>query len=162
SGRGLEGGLEMGPRWPGTANIAKAPGPVGRPSVRTRKSRTIVVNRPVRGLCAGLWTARCILVSRRAARRRGAAPGPRTDGARAQTESEKREAHLSAQEAQARPHPRVSCPYEHACRPARAQAPPRQGPQATDRLRRAAALPHLDHPALATAFVPSRRRRLSR
>ena len=46
------------------------------------------------------------------------------------------EADLPAQEAQACPHPRVPCAHEHARRPPRAEAPPRQGPQAAHRLSR--------------------------
>src|SRR5690348_4699351 len=44
------------------------------------------------------------------------------------------EAHLPAEEAQARSHPRVSRAHEHACRAHRAEASPRQGPQAAHRL----------------------------
>ena len=46
------------------------------------------------------------------------------------------EAHLPAQEAQARPHPRLPRPHEHPRGPAGAQAPPGQGPQAADALGR--------------------------
>ena len=57
------------------------------------------------------------------------------------------EAHLPAQEAQARPHPRLPCAHADARRAHDAQAPPRQGTQAAHRLsrrrrgRRAAAPP---------------------
>jgi ribonuclease P protein component len=44
------------------------------------------------------------------------------------------ETHLSAEEAQARTHSRISCSDEHASRPRRAQATSGQGPQATHRL----------------------------
>ena len=44
------------------------------------------------------------------------------------------EAHLPAEEAQARPHTWLPCPDEHARRAHRAQAAPRQGPQAAHRL----------------------------
>src|SRR5215212_9604189 len=57
------------------------------------------------------------------------------------------EADLSAQEAQARPHPRLPCPHEHPRRAPRAQAAPGQGPQAPD--------------GVAPA-VAAKRRRLSR
>ena len=56
------------------------------------------------------------------------------------------EADLPAQEAQARPHPRLSCAHEHPRGSHRAQAPPGQGPQAPDRL----------------AVMAQKRRRLSR
>src|SRR6185312_16478339 len=42
------------------------------------------------------------------------------------------ETHLSAEEAQARPHPRLSRPYADPRRPTHAQAPPHQGSQAPD------------------------------
>ena len=70
------------------------------------------------------------------------------------------EAHLSAQEAQARPHPRVPRPHAHAGRPARAQAPPRQGPQAAHALAMAAPAragePRASAPAVAQRRVRSR------
>jgi ribonuclease P protein component len=47
------------------------------------------------------------------------------------------ETHLSAEEAQASPHARVPRAHAHAGRPAHAEAPTRQGSQATDRLMRA-------------------------
>src|SRR3954453_3346585 len=56
------------------------------------------------------------------------------------------EADLPAQEAQARPHPWLSCPHEHPRGSRRAQASPGQGPQAPDRL----------------AGMAQKRRRLSR
>src|SRR5215207_1485512 len=56
------------------------------------------------------------------------------------------EADLPAQEAQARPHPWLPCPYEHPRGSHRAQAAPGQGPQAPDRL----------------ATMAQKRRRLSR
>jgi ribonuclease P protein component len=44
------------------------------------------------------------------------------------------EAHLSAKEAQARSHARIPCPHAHARRPPHAEASPREGSQAADRL----------------------------
>src|SRR4051795_2141768 len=48
--------------------------------------------------------------------------------------SPRHEAHLPAQEAQARPHPRLPRAHEHARRAHRGEASPRQGPQAAHRL----------------------------
>ena len=86
-----------------------------------------------------LWTARVAILARRSP-----------------TLPACHEAHLPAQEAQARPHPRVPRAHEHARRPHRAQAPPRQGPQAAHRLTAADACPRAaGHGAGACRAAPS-------
>ena len=109
----------------GAATIATGPGPnAGRGEGLERTSQ--IANKTVR-------------------RRRAHACARRVDGsvdnvraldwrAGHPTLRPRHEAHLSAQEAQARPHPRVPRAHEHAGGPPDAQAPPRQGPQAADRL----------------------------
>ena len=57
-------------------------------------------------------------------------------GTRPRRPSRSYEAHLPAQEAQARPHPRLPRPHAHARRPARAEAPPRPRAASGSRPRR--------------------------
>lgn len=75
-------------------------------------------------------------------------------------ESQAHETHVSAQQSEARPHARLPCPYGDQGRPARAQAPPREGPRQTH------ALIHgrgLVRPADKQAFLQhSRQHRFSR
>ena len=121
---------------------------------RLRKSRTNVdpVHTCRQRVRRAVRRRPCILVRRRAARRLGAAPSPPNPPARGQGVHE-REAHLSAQEAQARPYARVPRTHEHPRGTPRPEAASRQGPQATHR--RATRSP------LVRDRAP-RRRRLSR
>ena len=89
-----------------------------------RKCREIA-DRRHRGRCARLWSA-CAQTMCTGASRYPCPP--------VSDHLLHHEAHLPAQEAQARSHPRLPRAHEHACGPDRAQAPPRQGPQAAHRL----------------------------
>src|SRR4051812_29699539 len=86
-----------------------------------RKCREIALGGDCAHLCTacghGLCMARAAILARRS-------PTP----------LHRHEAHLPAQEAQARPHPRLSRAHEHSRRTHRPEAPPRQGPQAAHRL----------------------------
>ena len=127
------GGPGMGPE---TANIARPRGRVGG-----RRERSQIARKSARGTGPGLSTGAVDGVSRscaRAGRDRGRRRRLAILSAAARTRRADRptayEAHLPAQEAQARPHPRLPCAHEHPRRPHRAQAAPRQGPQAAHRL----------------------------
>ena len=103
---------ETSPRRPRRGECTPAPSR-SEPGARRRLRKT----REKRGGLAG--SAGCRQELHRRTRRRSCT-----------LRSPTHEAHLSAQEAQARPHPRLPCAHEHPRRPRAPEAPPRQGPQA--------------------------------
>ena len=127
-----DGGARTGP---GEPNIARVWGRAGGLGQNARKSRGNGAGDRADGrLCTAC--ARLSTAAVHGPRGPGREP-PRTVGYPVGPARTRRadlplpyEAHLPAQEAQARPHPRFPCPHEHARRPHRAEAPPRQGPQA--------------------------------